>query len=604
MSGHRVAELCLRIRASERSTTDLRRRAEHFARAVLDRCTDLLEARVPGRFVFVRQLPLHWRLSEPALDSTAALERCATAAAAAITEAARTARSPSADDDVAVFEDEAHWRAQHLRDLQRGGAGAWLYASLEGAGDPVEVLCAPERRDLALGVLARLAAEDALIAVLAALPAAQSAALAQALGVFPLRAERRPAASGQVEETPPPTGIGAPSIRVQLDDFARILPGTLSIPALLLALYVQARAFLAPTAAEETVRAAVRAAFSALKQPSQPTLAASIPRTTASPGLPESFVAPSDGVTHPPSIIPSGEESPGAATVESPAESVHRTRFGGLFYLLTCALELDVGELLWKACLPEGDVLAHVAAALLGSDAAADPAPSLFGGVEPGRPFPPLASEQQQEIAAALVAALAGALPRRGLAGLPEIMLDLVSHATGRLLVAAAPGSPFVLFAWPASTPSAVVHGLRTFLRAWPTRAPPLYARPALAGLDDTARFRPRLDARVSRDILLPGASSPAVAALLALTAGALCGLFASRTETLASVEATTFVQRYLALPARVTVKADEMAILLPAESIDMDVRRAGLDRDPGWVPWLHRRVRFSFEDQAGEATS
>jgi hypothetical protein len=30
---------------------------------------------------------------------------------------------------------------------------------------------------------------------------------------------------------------------------------------------------------------------------------------------------------------------------------------------------------------------------------------------------------------------------------------------------------------------------------------------------------------------------------------------------------------------------------------VDMTVRRAGLDLDPGWVPWLGRVVQFHYLD-------
>ena len=57
------------------------------------------------------------------------------------------------------------------------------------------------------------------------------------------------------------------------------------------------------------------------------------------------------------------------------------TAYGGLFYLLSTVLELGIGESLWKACLPEGQILAGAAATLLGPAASGDPAPALFGGV-------------------------------------------------------------------------------------------------------------------------------------------------------------------------------------------------------------------------------
>jgi hypothetical protein len=31
-------------------------------------------------------------------------------------------------------------------------------------------------------------------------------------------------------------------------------------------------------------------------------------------------------------------------------------------------------------------------------------------------------------------------------------------------------------------------------------------------------------------------------------------------------------------------------------ESIDLSLRRAGRDRDPGWVPWLRKPVRNEYD--------
>jgi hypothetical protein len=603
MTAHHVAELCLRVRAEAGSAQDLRPRAERFTRAVLERCADLLEARAPGRRVLIRRLPLRWRLREAALGGPAALERCAADIAAAIEEAARQAGVPTPDGDLAVFDDEAHWRACHLFDGLHGRAGAWFYSSLKGEGDPVEALCAAERRDLVFGVLARLAHDGRLIEVLAALSHARTAALAQALGVLPPRAEMPSDGEDLAEGEATPAAAAEAPLRTRLVECARGLPATLPMPALLLALYVQAHALLGPAATAASVHAAVTATFAAHQRLTE--MSAAHARETATAPVPPASQAPlpADGKgVQPPQAAPPAQALPPATSIESPAEPGYLTGFGGLFYLLTCALELDLGESLWRACLPEGDVLAHVAAAILGPEATSDPAPYLFGGVEPGRPFPPVAPEQQQDVAAATGAALAAALPRRGLAALPEIVLDLVSPATGRLLVAAVPGSPLVLFAWPAPAPPSVVAGLRAFLGAWPRSAPPPHARPALAELGGAGRLRPAPDARVSRNILLPEAPSTEAAALLAQAAGALCGLFAARAGALVCPDAAALVRRYLALPARVTRTPGEMTVTLSADSIDLSVRRAGLDRDPGRVPWLARVVRLVFQGVQDQA--
>ena len=56
------------------------------------------------------------------------------------------------------------------------------------------------------------------------------------------------------------------------------------------------------------------------------------------------------------------------------------------------------------------------------------------------------------------------------------------------------------------------------------------------------------------------------------------------------------FVAQFLTIPGRVRLGPETMTIALPMECIDLAVRRGGLDRDPGWVPWLARNVRLVFE--------
>jgi hypothetical protein len=36
--------------------------------------------------------------------------------------------------------------------------------------------------------------------------------------------------------------------------------------------------------------------------------------------------------------------------------------------------------------------------------------------------------------------------------------------------------------------------------------------------------------------------------------------------------------------------------VVLPADSADVTVRAAGLDLDPGWVPWLGVVVEYRYE--------
>jgi hypothetical protein len=87
-----------------------------------------------------------------------------------------------------------------------------------------------------------------------------------------------------------------------------------------------------------------------------------------------------------------------------------------------------------------------------------------------------------------------------------------------------------------------------------------------------------------------PAGLSAAAAALLAIVVGAGEGPEA-------------FVARFLARPGRVLLSAERMDVMLADDEVDIDVRRAGLDRDPGWLPWLRRTVRFVFEEPTPGAT-
>jgi hypothetical protein len=55
-------------------------------------------------------------------------------------------------------------------------------------------------------------------------------------------------------------------------------------------------------------------------------------------------------------------------------------------------------------------------------------------------------------------------------------------------------------------------------------------------------------------------------------------------------------VRRALAVPGRLYVTASHVDVVIPLRCIDLRVRRAGLDRDPGWLPSYGRVVYFHFE--------
>jgi hypothetical protein len=556
-----VGHLLLRLHVPAGRERVLRAAAERFTRAVLERFAEYLEARASGRLAFIRRLPIRWLLTEDVFDDARAVERFAADLAAAV-QLPEAVLTPDGDDDVVVFAGPVDWRAAHLLARARQtDAGAWCYVNLEGADAPWRYLCAPGRQELAGAVLERLARAGHLITVLAGQPPEEMTALAVALSV-PL-----------VYEPEPDGALPGPESEVvrALADFMDTLPTTLAPVARALALHTEARVLAGPSAAA----AVVRAVASRVR------------------GMPTAGVEPAS--VH---VVPT--DPPARAPVIPPVvgaiePATVRTRFGGLFYLLAGALELDLAESLWKACPPEGPILAHATAALLGPAGAEDPAPALFGGVAPTEPGPAVTDAQQEEVAAGLTFALARALPRRGLAHLPETALRLAAHPAGRLLVASARDGPFAIYARPVAAPRDVAAGLRAFLRLWPAGAPPVHAAPALAELDDTGRVRPTRVAATA-ELLLPAADSPAAAALLAQVIGVLCQLFAARAGGPSPAAARGFTDAFLAIPARVNRGPGAMTVTLPMHRLDLAIRRAGLDRDPGWIPWLGRAVRLVFE--------
>jgi hypothetical protein len=50
-----------------------------------------------------------------------------------------------------------------------------------------------------------------------------------------------------------------------------------------------------------------------------------------------------------------------------------------------------------------------------------------------------------------------------------------------------------------------------------------------------------------------------------------------------------------LAIAGSLHDDGETIRITMPASAIDVRLRRAGLDADPGHVPWLRRQVRLVF---------
>lgn len=82
---------------------------------------------------------------------------------------------------------------------------------------------------------------------------------------------------------------------------------------------------------------------------------------------------------------------------------------------------------------------------------------------------------------------------------------------------------------------------------------------------------------------------------LAAWLAAYLLAIFESSTGHV--VEPGAF-DRYFARPGRIEIDTDVIRVVQPLETIDIDIRRSGLDRDPGWLAWVGKRLVFVFESE------
>ncbi len=267
------------------------------------------------------------------------------------------------------------------------------------------------------------------------------------------------------------------------------------------------------------------------------------------------------------SVIAANADDPLVVAPATAGPEVHVTEHGGLVYLVRCLLELDAGEILWRACVSEPHV---IGAALAWLADAGDPAPAQLGGASAADGFE-ASHDQRAEIVAALCASLHHALPRRGLTDPVDVTVRVVETERGRVLFALAGELP--IFAAPVPSQVDENEVVATFRRAWPTDAAPV-------GQDDVVEGSAAL--RLRTDLSLDAAL------VVAVTAGCAATLFRARTGELE-----------LGARARIHDDGDARIVTMPLEAIRIAVRKAGLDRDPGWVPWIERHVRIVFEETA-----
>jgi hypothetical protein len=111
--------------------------------------------------------------------------------------------------------------------------------------------------------------------------------------------------------------------------------------------------------------------------------------------------------------------------------------------------------------------------------------------------------------------------------------------------------------------------------------------RIALIPVGDPAAAERLLDALIDA---IPGDITPAP--------GGLRQVFGT-TPAAFPTAADSRLASLLLRPGQLRVSPWEAELAWPLAGIDLALRRAGWDQDPGWLPWLGRTIRFRFGDPA-----
>ena len=232
------------------------------------------------------------------------------------------------------------------------------------------------------------------------------------------------------------------------------------------------------------------------------------------------------------------------------------TRFAGAVYLLNLIRELGIDELLWTACLPEGAVLGRALAPLFSPEPDDELVRTLFAS--PGLAWTDIDLAHQRELALPLAQSLLSALRRRGLVDATPWTSSSLRDGEITWHVLSPPGLPY---------PFLIVDGdnlppLEIELREGP---PPAWL--SIASPED---------------------------AMYAQILGSLSILWISALGC-DSLEPGALSAEFFDLPAICALSQTEFVVHLPVGRLDIRVRIAGFDRDPGWVAWLRRGVRLHF---------
>ncbi|MCG6969475.1 MAG: hypothetical protein LJE85_06885 [Gammaproteobacteria bacterium] len=596
---HNVRELNLNVRVRQDCEPVARGCAEEFAVSVLQKTAALLEQKIPGYCVFIKEVDLRWQLQEDELVDIGKAQQIAQQFVQRIRQEnplTLPINTSNLEKDIAVFESEAHWRAANLYALAHQEAKeVWYFRALEGESHPLEHLGRDVNHNLAWSVLQVLAARHELVAVFRKLDG-------QKLNRFCDNLINNHAQLKQLVEKSSST----PNVHAE-NSLANImikelhgLSGHYSRSTAAVLFYCYGSAVYFDT---DNLQSFIATCFCLLdngdaREPSsKPTQGQDINRFSDLPGREASILAKNINAQtiseyDSPSSIPRANQS----NLNTAISAV--TELAGVFYMLNPALELNIGEWLWQACLPESQILRHALVALLENGSENDIAVELFSGATLDETLAIINREQQQEVCQNLLLSLIKAIPRRGLAQYPVVHIELVERENARFLIAHEPCSPFCVFAWPGDSTRRVLEGLDIFLKCWSHAAPHPQAPPQIAELDITGRIQymyKEIEIGESTTHLLPETDSLNTTALLAQVIGSLGYLVDKRASAQLAVDTEQFVSQYIQVPGSLDIDTGRVVVNIEATYINHQLRKAGADMNPGWVPWLERKIEFNF---------
>jgi hypothetical protein len=596
---HNVRELNLHVRVRQGCEPSVRSSVEEFTVSVLRKTAALLEQKLPDYCVFIKEVDLRLQLPELDLIDAVKAQQIAQQFAQRIRREPPVSlpiNSSEPDKDIAVFESEAHWRAGFFYALTHQQAeDAWFFRALKDEPHPLEFLSREANHDLAWSVMQVLAARHQLVAVFRKLDRPQ-------LNRFCDRLVNIHASLKQLTEQPSSSASAQPEnplVNILIKEL-NSLAGDLNRSAATVLFYCYGSAVYFEA---DKLQSFIKSCFYFLDNQDEPTPGRHT--NPASDALDHQFPTIAKNIdplstSKSPSVNVSQSDAPLEKHGEQATVITVPSQYAGVFYLLNPALELNTGEWLWQACLPEPQVFLHALMSLLGNGAENDIAVELFSGAKAHDALSMINEEQQQEVSQNLLLSLVKAIPRRGLAQYPVVHIELVEQANGRLLIAHEPCSPFCLFAWPAQSTNAVLEGLDIFLKCWSYAAPSPQAPPRIAELDITGRIQymyKEIETGEAPVYLLPAESSLANTALLGQVIGCMCYLLDKRASDPLAVDRQSFVSHYIEVPANLEISADRIVVSIDTVNLNHRLRKTGADSNPGWVPWLERKIEFNFYD-------